>query len=84
MPPASIDVCPPQKAALSAVKPMETKMRSYTITELFCMTRAELFALHQRVVAETLSVPESDPVHALGLANLRLIRRVLAKPGLSP
>lgn len=59
-------------------------MRSYTITELFCMTRAELFTLHSTIAAETLSLPEGDPDHSVGLANLRLIRRALAHPKLAP
>lgn len=56
-------------------------MRAYSLTELFCMTRAELFALHTSIVAELATLPESDRTVALDI--LRQIRRALAqsRPG---
>ncbi len=57
-------------------------MRVYSLAELFCMTRSELFALHARIVAELSALPESDRAMALG--NLRQIRRVLAHPKFAP
>lgn len=57
-------------------------MRAYSLTELFCMTRAELFALHARIVAELPMLPESDL--AVAVDNLRQIRCVLAHPALAP
>lgn len=84
MRPASIGIGPPQKAALFAVETVETKMKIYTLAELFSMTRQQLFALHDGIVAEINALPEADPARIAGLANLRLIRRVLAHPRLAP
>jgi len=52
-------------------------MRAYSLNELFCLTRAELFALHARIVAELPVLSETDRHVALG--NLRKLRRVLAR-----
>jgi len=52
-------------------------MRAYSLTELFCMTRAELFALHARIVAELPMLLGSD--RAVAVDNLRKISRVLAR-----
>jgi hypothetical protein len=57
-------------------------MRDYSLSELFCLTRAELFALHARIVAELASMPETG--RAVALDNLRNIRRILAKNNCSP
>ena len=57
-------------------------MRVYSLTELFCMTRAELFALHARITAEFPTLPETD--RAVALDNLRLIRRALTHTRLAP
>jgi len=59
-------------------------MKSYSITELFGMTRNELFALDTRIFAKIADLPEADSSRAIGFANLRLIRRVLAHPRLAP
>jgi len=52
-------------------------MRAYSLTELFCLTRAELFALHAEISSELNRVP---PVvdRDLALDILRKIRRVLS------
>ncbi len=57
-------------------------MRAYSLTELFCMTRAELFALHARIAAELPLLPEFD--RAVAADNLRKIRCALAHPTLAP
>ncbi len=50
-------------------------MRAYSLNELFCLTRAELFALHARMVAELPALCESD--REVILSNLQNIRRAL-------
>jgi hypothetical protein len=55
-------------------------MRAYTLNELMSLTRAELFALHQRIANALGQLPEGSPERLTALANLRLIRRVLAWP----
>ncbi len=57
-------------------------MRAYSLSELFCMTRTELFALHARIVAELPVLPDSD--RAVAVDNLRRIRCTLAHPVLAP
>lgn len=59
-------------------------MRAYTLTELMSLTRAELFALHRRIVDALALLPEDSPDRLIALANLRDIRRVLAQPNLAP
>ena len=59
-------------------------MRAYTLNELMNLTRAELFALHRRIVDALMLLPEGSPERSTALANLRYIRRVLARPNLSP
>lgn len=59
-------------------------MRVWTLNELFSLTRAELFALHYRITAELDQLPEGSDDHTIALTNLRNIRRVLARPNLSP
>jgi hypothetical protein len=59
-------------------------MRVYTLEELFHLTRAELFALHHRIVTHLALLPESSPERPLAQTNLRNIRRVLAARGPSP
>jgi hypothetical protein len=59
-------------------------MRVYSLTELFCMARNELFALHAETVA-ALAAPgltgsETDAANA----QLRNIRRALAHPRNAP
>jgi hypothetical protein len=53
-------------------------MRAYTLTELMSLTRAELFALHRRIVDVLAQLPEGYPERLTALGNLRDIRRVLA------
>lgn len=59
-------------------------MKTYSISELFNLTRYQLFALHDGIIAELAPLPEGDALRAVGLANLRRIRRVLAHSRLSP
>ena len=59
-------------------------MRIYSVNELFRLTRHELFALHAEIIAELSRLPEGSPDYEVALANLRLIRRVLAQPALTP
>ena len=54
-------------------------MRDYSLNELFCLTRAELFALHARIVAELPTLSETD--RHVALDNLHKLRRVLARSG---
>lgn len=59
-------------------------MRIYSLTELFCLTRSELFAIHAATVA-ALAAPgltQTDAEAAHGL--LRNIRRVLGHPRNAP
>jgi hypothetical protein len=51
-------------------------MRAYSLSELFNLTRAELFALHSRIVDDLSSLSETDRKTAL--ENLRKVRRALA------
>jgi hypothetical protein len=57
-------------------------MRTYSRDELFRLTRAELFALHARIVAELATLRDAD--RAVGLGNLRNIRSALALPRNAP
>src|ERR1700680_841542 len=59
-------------------KRKETKMQAYTLNELMTLPRAELFALHRRIVDALALLPEGSPERLIALANLRDIRRVLA------
>ena len=56
-------------------------MRVYSLTELFCMTRAELFALHAQIASELAALPDGSSDRPVALDLLRAIRRVLARPG---
>jgi hypothetical protein len=53
-------------------------MRSYTLTELFNLKRAELCALHSEIVAHLIGLAEDAPERPILLATLRDIRRVMA------
>ncbi|MGD0192464.1 MAG: hypothetical protein ABSD74_17135 [Rhizomicrobium sp.] len=53
-------------------------MRAYSLIELFNLTRAELFSLHAKIVAELPELSGGDA--EVALENLRNIRRVLAQP----
>ena len=57
-------------------------MRAYSLSELFNLTRNELFALYARIVAELPALSESD--YAIAIENLRCIRRVLGHPHFAP
>ncbi len=57
-------------------------MRAYSLSELFNLTRRELFALHARIAAELPALSEGD--YTIALENLRCIRRVLGHPRCAP
>ncbi len=57
-------------------------MRAYSLSELFTLTRAELFALHAEIVAGLATLPDAE--RAMALETLRRVRRVLARARLSP
>ena len=76
MRPASFGAVSRPQGRNHAVETTETRMRAYSIYELFRLTRAELFALYARIVTE---LPTLSPAHReTALENLRKIRRVLA------
>ena len=57
-------------------------MRAYSLIKLFNLTRAELFALHAKIVAELPELSGGDA--EVALQNLRRIRHVLAQPRCAP
>ncbi len=57
-------------------------MRAYSLNELFCLTRSELFALHARIAAELPTLCEAD--REIALDNLRKLRRALGHPRNAP
>jgi hypothetical protein len=59
-------------------KPEEIKMRTYSLTELFRLSRAELFALHAQIVAALALLPDDAPERPALLAALGEVRRALA------
>jgi hypothetical protein len=59
-------------------------MRVWTLNELFRLTRAELFGLHQEIVNALAAMPDNDPERPIALANLQNIRAVLARPNFVP
>jgi hypothetical protein len=59
-------------------------MRAYTLNELMILTRAELFALHRRIVDALAQLPEGSPERLTAVANLRGIRRVLTRRDFAP
>jgi len=59
-------------------------MRTYTLTELMNLTRAELFALHRQITDALALLPEGSPERLAALATLQNIHRALARPGLAP
>jgi hypothetical protein len=54
-------------------------MRAYSLSELFCLTRAELFALHHEIFVEIANLADDAPERATANEVLRRIRRVLAR-----
>lgn len=58
-------------------------MRAYSLKELFCLTRNELFALHHEICSEIATLADDAPERATANEVLRRIRRVLAqiRPG---
>jgi hypothetical protein len=59
-------------------------MRTYSLTELMSLTRAELFALHRQVIDALALLPEGSLERLTALATLRNIRRVLARREFAP
>ena len=54
-------------------------MRLFTLHDLIRLSRAELFALHQRITRELAQLPPGSPDRQIALANLRSISRVLSR-----
>jgi len=54
-------------------------MRAYSLSELFCLTRNELFSLHARIAADAAGLQEGVPEYGIALANMRLVRRALSR-----
>ena len=71
-----------RKAAITRPETKENKMRAYSLSELFNLTRRELFDLHARIAAALPTLPE--PEYEVALENLRRIRRVLTHPRFAP
>jgi hypothetical protein len=59
-------------------------MRSYSLNELFRLTRNQLFALHAETAAALTGLADGAAERPILLETLRNIRRVLARPNLSP
>lgn len=59
-------------------------MRAYSLTELMNLTRNELFALHRQIADALATLPEGSPERLTALANLRDIRRVIARAEFAP
>jgi hypothetical protein len=59
-------------------------MKLYSLTELFNLSRAELFALHRENVAIFDRHPLGSPERDSAQTNMRLIGRVLAGPSHTP
>lgn len=57
-------------------------MRAYSLSELFNLTRSELFRLHAQIAADLATLGDTE--RATALENLRKLRRVLAKAWLGP
>ena len=57
-------------------------MQTYSLSELFALTRAELFHLHALIVSGLASLPGAE--RPLALELLRSIRRVLSHPRNAP
>jgi hypothetical protein len=75
---------PPQKAAMSAVRMPEEIMKVWTLSELFRLTRAELFGLHRAISSEIAGVPAESPEREVALDNLRRIAKALSLANIAP
>lgn len=59
-------------------------MRTYSLTELMNLTRAELFGLHRQIVDAIALLPDGSPERLAALGTLRNIRRVIARCEFAP
>ena len=59
-------------------------MRIYSMSELFRMTRAELFQLYARTAIELPQLPEGSYDRYVALTNLRGVRHALTRSTLRP
>jgi hypothetical protein len=82
MRPAFLGAVSGPSSAITRLQTKEKRMRAYSLNELFYLTRAELFALHAKIVTELSMLSDAD--RAVALDNLRNVRRVLAHPRASP
>ena len=69
---------------MTAVETTEEIMRTYSITELFRLSRSELLALHAQILAELAHLADADPGAVVARDNLRRIREVLSRPRPQP
>ena len=65
-----------------AVETKEKIMRTYSLNELFRLTRRELLTLRAKIAAELSDL--CGPERLVALENLRLLRIVLAHPRPAP
>jgi hypothetical protein len=63
----------------SRSKTKEMKMRTYSLTELMILTRAELFALQRQIADAIVALPDSSPERLTALSTLQYVRRILAR-----
>jgi hypothetical protein len=68
----------------SRSKTKEMKMRTYSLTELMNLTRAELFALHRQIADAIAQLPDGSPERSAALASLRNIRRIIVRCEFAP
>ena len=59
-------------------------MRAYSLTELMNLTSNQLFALHREIADALALLPEGSSERQTALANLRDIRRVIARLEFAP
>ena len=76
MQPISFGVGPLQKATILRPGTKEKKMRAYSMSELFGLTRCELLALHQRITSELMLLPDGSDEHVVILRNLPTERMI--------
>jgi hypothetical protein len=78
---ASFGAVPSQKAAMVAAGTKETNMRTYPLSELLNLTRAELVALQRNISDALAHLPEDSPERFNGRATLRNIHWILDRRG---
>lgn len=69
---------------MHAVENEGDKMREYTVTDLFRLTRAELLRLDHEMATALMQLAEYAPDRTLALINQRQIRRELGRRDYAP